>query len=151
MWQIKYIISSPAEGSWAPSQARCWLTVRESYHKSHMTFDHVTNMRSLDNWKIYISTITRLMVSKPGRVLTYGRRFSTQTLNSSPTSCYLYFYGFSRTGRTPVTISCDSLLNIYLRSICNNVFRKCGHGYDIRFLKTLWTMFSKVFMSFSTL
>ena len=35
--------------------------------------------------KIFVSTFTRLKASKPGRVLTYGRKFSTQTLKSSPT------------------------------------------------------------------
>ena len=34
------------------------------------------------------TTMKRLMASKPSRVLTYGRRFSTQTLKSSPTSCF---------------------------------------------------------------
>lgn len=38
----------------------------------------------MTNWKIYISTLTRLMVTKLGRAL---RRFSTQTLKLLPTSC----------------------------------------------------------------
>ena len=38
----------------------------------------------MTNWKIYISTLTRLMVTKHGRAL---RRFSTQTLKLLPTSC----------------------------------------------------------------
>ena len=38
--------------------------------------------------KIYIFFITRLMASKPGRLLTYGRRFITQTLKSSPPSYF---------------------------------------------------------------
>ena len=37
--------------------------------------------------EVYISIITRLMASKPGKVLIYGRRFSMQTLKSSLTSC----------------------------------------------------------------
>ena len=32
-------------------------------------------------WKTYISTITRLMDSKPSRVLTYESQFSTQTVS----------------------------------------------------------------------
>ena len=36
----------------------------------------------LTNWKIYISTFTKL-----GRVLSSGRRFSTKTLELSPASC----------------------------------------------------------------
>ena len=42
--------------------------------------------------EIYIFAITRVMTSKPGRVLTYVSRFSTQTLNSSPTSCNIWYY-----------------------------------------------------------
>ena len=38
--------------------------------------------------KIYITTITRFMVSKPGRVLTYGSRFITQTLKLSRIFCF---------------------------------------------------------------
>ena len=40
-------------------------------------------------WVIYIFTFTRLKATKRGRVLTSGRRFSTQTLRSSPTSCLI--------------------------------------------------------------
>ena len=40
----------------------------------------------MTNWKIYISTLTGLMVTKHGRAL---RRFSTQTLKLLPTSCSL--------------------------------------------------------------
>ena len=51
------------------------------------TWGHVTIK------KMYISTIIRLMASKPGRVLTYWKRFRTQALKSSPTclSCR-YFW-----------------------------------------------------------
>ena len=43
---------------------------------------------SCDNFKkSYISTITRCMGSKSGKVLTYGRKFRTQTLKSSPNPC----------------------------------------------------------------
>ena len=49
--------------------------------KAEWPFDHVTI------WKINISTFTRLMTTKLGMVLNLGKRFSTQTLKSSPTSC----------------------------------------------------------------
>ena len=39
-------------------------------------------------WEMYIYTFTRLMVTKLIRVLTSGKRFSTQTLKLSPTSYY---------------------------------------------------------------
>ena len=39
-------------------------------------------------WNIYIYTLARPMATKLGRVLGYGRRFSTQMLKSPPTSCY---------------------------------------------------------------
>ena len=40
--------------------------------------------------KIYMSTFTRLMATKLGKALTLGRRFSTQTPKSSPTSCFFF-------------------------------------------------------------
>lgn len=40
--------------------------------------------------KLHISTFTRLMVSKLGRVLTSRGRFKTQTRNSWPTSCWTF-------------------------------------------------------------
>ena len=39
-------------------------------------------------WKIYISTFTRFIAKKLGRLLTLGRILSTQTLKSSPMSCF---------------------------------------------------------------
>ena len=42
--------------------------------------------------EIYIFTITRVMASRPGRVLTYASSFSTQTLKSPPTSCNIWYY-----------------------------------------------------------
>ena len=42
-------------------------------------------------WKNYIYAITKLMVNKIGRVLTYGRKFTTHTLKLSPTSCFKIF------------------------------------------------------------
>ena len=46
--------------------------------------------------------MTRHMVSKLGRVPTYGRKFSTQTLNSSPTFCssFIFFLFIALSGRT---------------------------------------------------
>ena len=42
--------------------------------------------------KIYISKITRVIDSKPGRVLTYASMFSKQILKSSPTCCLLIYW-----------------------------------------------------------
>ena len=53
-------------------------------------WDHLTI------WKTYIFSITWPMVCKPGRVLTYGRRFSVQALKSWPTSWYIYVKSLSR-------------------------------------------------------
>ena len=46
----------------------------------------MTNIRS-DDWKICISTFTRFIDNKFGRLLTLGRIISTQTLKSLPTCC----------------------------------------------------------------
>ena len=51
--------------------------------KTIWPFDHVTKGKSFDhftNWKCYVSSITRLMVSKFARGTTYEKSFSTQTL-----------------------------------------------------------------------
>ena len=50
-------------------------------------FYHVTNVRSLDSFKNLYFHYARLMVSKSGRVLSYGRGFSTRTLKFLPCSC----------------------------------------------------------------
>lgn len=64
-----------------------------SYRERH---PHLTPHGFLITWptwghvtirKIYISIFTRLTVTKPDRVLTYGRSFSTQTRQSWPISC----------------------------------------------------------------
>ena len=47
-----------------------------------------TTLGNLTIRKIFISTIARFMVSKAGTVLTYGKRFGTQTLKLSPT-CFI--------------------------------------------------------------
>ena len=51
--------------------------------KTIWSFDYVTKRKSFyhfTNWKYYISTITRLMVSKFARGTAYEKGFSTQTL-----------------------------------------------------------------------
>ena len=58
--------------------------------KAKWPFDHFAKERSRDSLK-HFSIFARLMATKPGRVLTYGRRFSMQTLRSSPTSCSLSY------------------------------------------------------------
>ena len=50
------------------------------------TWDHVTI------WKIYISIFMRFIAKKLVRLLTLGRVSSTQTLKSSPSSCFFTFF-----------------------------------------------------------
>lgn len=57
--------------------------------KATWLFDHATKLRSRYNLKNLISTFIRLMVSKVGRVLTSGKRFSTQAFKSSTTSFFV--------------------------------------------------------------
>ena len=56
-----------------------------------MTFNQVVWI-----WQIDISTFTRFTTTKFGRVLTTEKRFSTQMLKSSPTSCFKCFSKISR-------------------------------------------------------
>lgn len=44
-------------------------------------------------WKFFIFVITRLMISKTGRMIIYGRRLNTQMFKWSPTSCSLKKHG----------------------------------------------------------
>ena len=67
MLQIKYIFLL-AEDLWTPNYASCWFTETPTL-KVTWPFDHVTI------WDIYISTFTRLLTTKLGRVVTLGRRF----------------------------------------------------------------------------
>lgn len=53
--------------------------------KATWLFDQMTNKKSRDNLDFYISIITRLMTSKTGKVLTYGRILRMKTPKSSPT------------------------------------------------------------------
>ena len=62
------------------------LTKEAPTIKVKRNFDHVTNVKSHENLKIYGSTFARLMAIKVGRMLTSGRRFSTETLKLPPTS-----------------------------------------------------------------
>ena len=65
---------------------RCWPSSRDS---QTWPFDQLINIRSRDCLKnLYISILMRFIGNKLGRLLTIGRIFSTQTLKSSPTSCW---------------------------------------------------------------
>ena len=84
-WQIKYLSPSADIDNTALGKV---LTLQEAPKHDPLvkwtTWDHVTI------WKIYISTFTRFIANKLGRVLTLGRIFSTQTLESTPTSCFFF-------------------------------------------------------------
>ena len=72
------------------------LTVRYRYwealiHKVIWPTDHVIKVRSCDNFKNSYFTITRVMASKPGRVLSYVSRYSTKVLKAPLTSCLFLF------------------------------------------------------------
>ena len=47
----------------------------------------MTNVRSRDNWKIYISTDTRFMTTRLDKILSSGKMIKTQKFKSPPTSC----------------------------------------------------------------
>ena len=64
---------------------------------------------------IDISTITRVMASEPGRVLTYASLFSKQTIKSSPTSCFFYCLRERYLGPCQI-----SLFISFLKTFCEN-------------------------------
>lgn len=52
-------------------------------------------LRHVTVWKIYISTFTGLIATKPGRMITSVRRLSAQPLSPSLTSCcFVLLYSF---------------------------------------------------------
>ena len=61
-------------------------------------------------WKIYISTVTKLMVSKP------CKRFSRQTFKSSPTSCFCSFFSSAVFLDGPMEVLYIYLLDYYVGS-----------------------------------
>ena len=70
-WQIKYIMSPPAEDPWTPNQARCWLTVSDTYPYSHMTLWSRDQREVKWQFEMFIFS---LMNSKPCLVPTYKTR-----------------------------------------------------------------------------
>ena len=112
-WQTKTTIFPLLQSLWSPNLTGWWLTFKDSYHMtyhiiwllscliistpiisydsyhmSHTTFNQVVLLNHLSIWKIYISTVTRFIATKLGKVLTLGRRFSMQMLKSLTTSCF---------------------------------------------------------------
>lgn len=81
-WEVSLhtecILSPPAENPWTPNKASC-RTYCERFPSLRPRDPLIMwLMRSyIAIWKIYISTITRLMASKFDRVLTDGKRLRT--------------------------------------------------------------------------
>ena len=92
-WQTKPIILSPTQSLLpSPNLVEWWLTVVVRTYKAHDPLITWPEWCHVTTWKIYFFTFTRLMATKLGKVLTSRRRFSTQTLKSSPTSCLLDYW-----------------------------------------------------------
>ena len=109
-WEIKAIISPLPQ---FPNLAGCWLTSRSSYPFNHVKFKQVFLLYHLKNWKKYISTLTKPLASKHGRLLTSRRRINMQTLKLSPTN-----YLFSFTPTQPwFWLNCHKLFDMYYSSI----------------------------------
>ena len=114
-WQTKTTISPLLQSLWSPNLTGWWLTFKDSYHMtyhiiwllscliistpiisydsyhmSHTTFNQVVLLNHLSIWNISISTVTRFIATKLGKVLTLGRRFSMQMLKSLTTSCFFF-------------------------------------------------------------
>ena len=109
----------------APYSVRWWLTVRGPHPYSHIaTFDHVTNLRSRGNLKnLYLLSKYLWPLT---RMLTSGRSFITETLQSSLTSCY---FAISLIGR------CVNLLVYYCKSICPGRHDLFVRQHDEKFLR----------------
>ena len=67
----KNIISPLPQCLWLPNLVGWWLTMRGSHILSYMTLYQVVFWYNVTNWSRYISTITRCMTIKLGRVVTY--------------------------------------------------------------------------------
>ena len=82
---IKYNILPLTEDIWTLNEAASDLPWEAPIINVTWSFDHTSMWGWVINWKIYISSFTRLMTIKLGRVLTSGRMFKTYSLKSSPT------------------------------------------------------------------
>ena len=85
--KTKYIISPPARPMNTKLGKLLTCTERLPSLEPHDSLIKWTTWGQVTISKIYISTITWVMVSKPGRVLTHASGFSTQKLKSCPTFC----------------------------------------------------------------
>ena len=90
MWQNKTIISPLPRCLWPPILPGWRLALRGFYHI--ITWPLIRwSCWIKRKFKIYISTFTRLMATKIGRVITsLGTKISTQTLKLVPTSCFVF-------------------------------------------------------------
>ena len=88
----------------------------------------------------FISTFTRLMATKSGRLLTLGRKFSTQTLKSSPTSCFSSF----SLSRQCFWMDCR---NFCLGTFYNSLPRKRMTKIGLISLETLKYVSVKIFLN----
>ena len=117
-WHIKYI-SPPGEDVSAPHYAWCKLSVRGS---KTWPFE-VTWL-----FEKSVSTFTRFIANKLGRLLTLGRIFSKQTLKSSATSCWIWSRGNSSIyvsdarGRKKVSYYKDKQYHLTKNKNRNNFF-----------------------------
>ena len=80
-----HILPLPAEDDWYHTRQGANLVEEAPKHDPLIKWPTWVHMTV---WKIYISTFTRSIANKLGRLLTLGRIFITQTLKSSPTSCF---------------------------------------------------------------
>ena len=94
-WETKAILSPLPQCLWLLNLLSWRLMLTSSYHSVTWSLIRWSYLDHVSVWKIYISTLTRLVATKLGRVLTTGRRFSTQMLKLSPTFCLNLFYIFS--------------------------------------------------------
>lgn len=85
--KTKYIISPPARPMNTKLGKLLTCTERLPFLEPHDSLIKWATWGQVTISKIYISTITWVMVSKPGRVLTHASGFSTQKLKSCPTFC----------------------------------------------------------------
>ena len=107
-----------------PYSVRWWLTVRGPHPYSHPWARDQPEVtwqfeKSISAFKIFMAT-------KLTRMLTSGRSFITETLQSSLTSCY---FAISLIGR------CVNLLVYYCKSICPGRHDLVVRQHDEKFLR----------------
>ena len=123
-WQTKTIIYPLPQCLWPPNLPVWWLTLRGSYHIVTRPL-----IRLLDHviiWKILFLHFYKTCGHKIWQGADFGKRFSTQTIKSSPTFCY---FSYTKPREYCRAVFYQSKMIYWLKRYCS--FREQDWGQNI--------------------